>query len=268
MKIAFIGCGNMGKAIISGLKNNRTNIPFEFTISAFDPLQEELKVFAKEYGIEATTTNLQAIDNADIIVLAVKPQSIEQVLPPLKGHIKNLALIVSICAGVPIKKIQNLSGHQAIVRAMPNTPAQIGQSNTVWTSSSINNEQEMWALNVLKAIGISHFVGSEDNIDKATAISGSGPAYVFYFTECLVKAALELGFDEEMATTLAINTVAGAASYAQNSTLELSKLRENVTSKGGTTEAALKIFDEQGLESITIEAAKAAYRRARELSVI
>jgi len=265
MKIAFIGCGNMGKAMISGLKNNRVNIPFKFTISVFDPLQEPLKIFAKKYGIEAVASNLEAVADADIVVLAVKPQSIDDVLPSLKGHIKNSALLLSICAGVPINKIHNLSGHKSIVRAMPNIPAQIGQSNTVWTSSFISDEQSMWALNVLDSIGTSNFVNSEDVIDKATAISGSGPAYVFYFTECLIKAALELGFDEEMAKALTINTVAGAASYAQNNELGLSKLRENVTSKGGTTEAALKVFYEQDVESIIIKAAKAAYCRAKEL---
>ena len=151
---------------------------------------------------------------------------------------------------------------------MPNTPAQIGQGVTVWTSHAINDEQNRWALSILDSIGISHYMSNEDNIDKATAISGSGPAYVFYFTECLMKAALELGFSPEIAKTLAVGTVAGSAAYAQKSPLDLTTLRQNVTSKGGTTEAALRVFDGQDLENITVQATKAAYQRAKELGAV
>ena len=263
MRIAFIGAGNMGRAMISGIIKNKVAAPHQ--IVASDPATDYLRAFCAHNGILSAKNNEEAAADADAVVIAVKPQNLDEVLVNLRNHISNKSVLISICAGVSIEKFRKQTGHKAIVRAMPNTPGQIGMGVSVWTAVDVTPAQKKLAQNILEAMGNTYFVQKEDDINKATALSGSGPAYLFYFVECLAKAGVDLGFSTEMANELAIKTVVGSATYASNSSQPLSVLRENVTSKGGTTAAALDVLKYEGLEAIITKAIRAAYERALEL---
>jgi pyrroline-5-carboxylate reductase len=263
MKIAFIGVGNMGRAIIGGLIKNKVAAAHE--IIASDTAADYLRAFGADSGILTAKNNTEAVAGADAVVIAVKPQNLDQVLPELKGLLPSNAVLISVCAGAPIEKFRRQTCHKAIVRAMSNTPAQIGLGVSLWTAVDVTPAQKKLAQSILEAIGQAYYVTNEDDINKATALSGSGPAYFFLFIECLVQAGINLGFSTELARELALNTAVGSVLYAKQSADSLSVLREKVTSKGGTTAAALEVLNGDRLQAIIIEAVRAAYNRAVEL---
>ena len=260
--IAIIGGGNMGYAIAAGMKNRRPN----FDLVVADPIQEQRDRLEAE-GISTTASNQEAISDADVVVLAVKPQIIEAVATELAVAIAE-QLVVSIAAGTPLDKLNAFLGSEvAIVRCMPNTPALIGEGITgMLANANVSSAQKELAESILSVCGDTAWFQTDDDLDKVTALSGSGPAYFFYLIEALVAAGESMGMDRETAKQLAVQTAVGASTMALQDDSDPSQLRENVTSPGGTTEAALNHLAEQGADETLIAAVNAAYRRAKELA--
>jgi pyrroline-5-carboxylate reductase len=266
MKIAFIGGGNMASALISGLAGKLTA---GADIHVVDPNEEALAKLKAQFGVATAAMADAAISACDVIVLAVKPQSMREVarqLLPLLDTARQ-PLIVSIAAGIRAADLSRwLGGYGAIVRCMPNTPALIGMGVTgMAAAEGVNAQQRDTADAIMRAVGATVWLDHEALIDSVTAISGSGPAYVFYFMEAMQQAAVELGLSAEQGTQLALATFAGASQLASQSSEPVSLLRERVTSKGGTTYAALTSMEQGGVKTALITAMKAAAQRGREM---
>lgn len=264
MKITIIGGGIMGTAIAGALIKQKVLIPTELIIT--DTEITKLEKLASQ-GVKITTDNLMAIQTADVLILAVKPQIMSEVLLPLQSRLLSQTLVLSIAAGVTLSKIQKDLAHQAVVRVMPNTPLTIGMGVSGWfASAEVTDLQKQQVKQILNACGIETELENEDQIDAITALSGSGPAYVFLFLQGLVEGAVKLGLSENTAKQIAIQTVLGSAFLAQSSEQDLQTLIENVTSKGGTTEKAREKFTEHNFQNIIMEAMQAAYQQAKKLS--
>jgi pyrroline-5-carboxylate reductase len=261
--IAFIGAGNMASSLINGLINNGRN-PTSIRVS--DPVTSQLEKLS-ELGIVTCSENDDAIRGADMIVLAVKPQVLGAILNDLTALTAD-QLIVSIAAGVPIEGIQSYTGPgQAIVRCMPNTPALLGAGITaLFANDNTSTDQRGFAEAVLTAAGKTLWVDSEVLLDAVTAVSGSGPAYFFHLMEAMVDAGCALGLDAQTAKKLTIETAYGAALMARQEGAEPARLRENVTSPGGTTQRALSVLEAADSRGIINAALAGAAERARELA--
>ncbi len=266
-KVAFIGPGVMAEAMLSGLLRERL-LPPEAIVTA-GPRPERLDALRRRYGVRTTTDNAEAAGEADLVVLCVKPQQLAKALTQIgAGRVPARALVLSIVAGAPMARIAEALAHPAVVRAMPNTPAQIGAGITVWTASpQVSPTQREMAQAVLRALGETVFVEDEGYLDMATALSGTGPAYVFLFMEALVDAGVHLGFPRRIAEQLVVHTVLGAAEYyrRQQGQVHLAYLRNQVTSPGGTSAAALYYLEKAGFRTAISRAVWAAYERALEL---
>jgi len=263
-KIAFIGGGNMGQAMAAAVIKNHLAKPQDVSVS--DISQARLDSLKQELGVFTSTNNLEVAGRGQIIVLSVKPQILDGVMAELNGKIDPKSLVFSIIAGKKIETLVAGLKHQAVVRAMPNTPAQIGKGMTVWTATrDVTPAQRVNAEAIISVMGKGIYAGDESYLDLATAVSGSGPAYVFLFMEALMAAAEGIGMPEEIAKTLVFQTVLGSAEYAQASGKELAELRRNVTSPCGTTAEALKVFEQGDFTGLVKKAVAAAYRRAQEL---
>ena len=261
---AFIGAGVMGEAMIQGLLKQELLAPED--IVASDPRRAHLEALRERYGIQVTTDNAEAARAADVLVLSVKPQVMGAVLPELRGQVDGVRLILSIVAGVPLKTIADSLLNLRVARSMPNTPAQIGQGITVWTASDeVGEAQRAQAKALLGAMGEQIYAADERFLDMATALSGSGPAYVFMFMEALVDAGVHMGFARREASALVTQTLLGSVLYAQQSGLHPAELRNQVTSPGGTTAAALHEMEKGGLRTVLSEGVWAAYRRSQAL---
>lgn len=262
-KIAFIGPGVMAEAMIAGLLRKKLSKPENIT--ATGPREERGVELHKKYGIETTTDNASAASHADVVVLSVKPQRLSEVMKGLKG-IRSDALVLSIIAGASLKKIGAGLKHKAIVRSMPNTPGQIGEGITVWTSSKeVTEEQQEMTRAILGALGEEVFVEDESYLDMATALSGTGPAYVFLFTEALIDAGVHMGFPRRIAEQLVLQTIKGSASYYGYAEQHPATLRNQVTSPGGTSAEALYYLEKAGFRTAISRAVWAAYQRSLEL---
>ncbi len=267
--IAFIGSGAMGEAMISGLLRNGITKPEG--IIASDMLQDRINFLKQKYGIKGTTSNKSAVENADVVVLAVKPQRFSSVEKEIHGLIPSEALVISIIAGLTMEKIIRGLNHPRVVRSMPNTPAQIGEGITVWTAAeSVSEEQREMTRQILRAFGDEVYIEEESYMDAATALSGTGPAYVFLFMEAMVDAGVHLGFSRKTAEQLVVQTVRGAADYYYNymkngTPVHLAHLRNQVTSPGGTSAAALYYLEKDGFRTAISRAIWAAYERSVEL---
>ena len=262
-KIAFIGPGVMAEAMIAGLLRRKLAKPEN--ISAAGPRKERGSELSKKYGIKSTTDNSSAVSQADVVVLSVKPQRLSEVMKGLKG-IRSDALVLSIIAGASIKKIGTGLKHKAVVRSMPNTPGQVGEGITVWTSSKeVTGEQQEMARGILGALGEEVFVEDESYLDMATALSGSGPAYVFLFTEALIDAGVHMGFPRRIAEQLVLQTIKGSASFYEAANRHPATLRNQVTSPGGTSAEALYYLEKAGFRTAISRAVWAAYQRSLEL---
>lgn len=262
-KIAFIGPGMMAEAMIGGMVNKKVALPQQLLVSG--PSQKRVDVLKETYGIIPFTDNVKAVEEADIVVLSIKPQRLTGVLEELKGHMSNKALALSIVAGAPISKISSILNHELIVRAMPNTPAQIGEGITVWTAAeSVSESQRELAREILTAFGKEVFVEEEDFLNKATALSGTGPAYVYLFMEAMVDAGVHLGFSRRVAEQLVIETVRGSVNYYDrgDDSRHLARLRNQVTSPGGTSAEALYYLEKAGFRTALSRAIWAAYNRS------
>lgn len=262
-KIAFIGPGVMAEAMIAGLSRQKLAKPDNITASG--PREERLKELEGKYGIKTTTDNASAASHADVAVLSVKPQRLSEVMKGLKG-IRPDALVLSIVAGASIRKIGTGLKHKAVVRSMPNTPGQIGEGITVWTSSKeVTEEQLGMARAILGALGEEVFVEDESYLDMATALSGTGPAYVFLFTEALIDAGVHMGFPRRIAEQLVLQTIKGSASFYRQAGRHPATLRNQVTSPGGTSAEALYYLEKAGFRTAISRAVWAAYQRSLEL---
>jgi pyrroline-5-carboxylate reductase len=266
MKVAFIGGGKMGEAIIRSILKSKVCSVKDISVS--DISESRRLYLKKQYGVAVTADNKAAVAGREVIVLAVKPQNINEVLTDLKGSLKPSQLLLSIAAGIKINKIQKGTGHRGIVRAMPNTPAQIGLGMSGWTAArGVTERQKLRAKKILGAMGKEIYFGSEKHLDMVTAISGSGPAYVYLFAESLIEGAVGLGLKRKDAEKLVVQTVLGAAQMMDKAGKTPAELRRDVTSKGGTTERALKVFEGSKLAGIVNKAVEAAYERAKELGI-
>src|SRR5215207_838246 len=262
-KITFIGPGVMAEAMITGLLRKKLAKPENLV--AAGPRQERLKELEKKYEIRSTTDNASAASHADVVVLSVKPQRLSDVMKGLKG-IRSDALVLSIVAGANIKKIIAGLKHKSVVRSMPNTPGQIGEGITVWTSSKeVTEEQQEMARAILGALGDEVFVEDESYLDMATALSGSGPSYVFLFTEALIDAGVHMGFPRRIAEQLVLQTIKGSVSFYEQAGRHPATLRNQVTSPGGTSAEALYYLEKAGFRTAISRAIWAAYQRSLEL---
>ena len=263
MKILFLGGGNMANALIGGMLKQGFAAS---GIDVIDPGAEARQKLAGSYGVHCHESATTAPAAPDVLVLAVKPQQMKEAVAPLLGKLGN-AVVVSIAAGLDMAALSRwLGGHRKIVRCMPNTPALIGAGITgLCALPEVSADERALADRVLKAVGNTVWIESEARMDAVTAISGSGPAYVFLFIEALQQAAAEFGFTPEQGRQLAIETVQGAAALAAQSSEPASLLRERVTSKGGTTEAALKMMAEKGVKEGIVTGCHAAEARGKEL---
>ncbi|MCL4218108.1 MAG: pyrroline-5-carboxylate reductase [Candidatus Hydrogenedentes bacterium] len=262
-KLGFLGAGNMGMAIIAGLVSTGAAEPGH--IHVFDP--EPAKQDAvKALGCKAAATSVELAAGCDILVLAVKPQNMSEALEPLKATLSSEALVVSIMAGISIDCLQNELGAQMrVVRCMPNLPALSGAGAAgVALSVNCTDADKGVAAAIFEAVGVVEFV-PETALDTVTALSGSGPAYFFYLTECMAKAAVAQGLPESQALNLAAQTLIGAGALLRDSGESASTLRQRVTSKGGTTAAALSAFEAEGFERLVQAGMDAAAARSREL---
>ena len=265
--IAFIGGGNMAKAIIGGLLESGCPTG---NISVVVPTQAT-RLTLNAMGIERVNSSPGPREfNADILVLAVKPLMVATALPPLKARLSADTTVLSVIAGVTAETLAQLLGTSDIgqvVRCMPNTPSTIGQGvSGVYAADSIATAKRAMISQMLEAIGEVFWLDSEGDLDDITAISGSGPAYFFLFMESLSAAGVKMGFSEEVASKLAIQTALGAARLAEQSPETLAQLRRNVTSPGGTTEQAINAFIEGGLPALVNSAANASKQRSIEIS--
>ena len=261
--IGFIGAGNMAYALISGLINNGY-APENLAIS--DTNSELLSLRQQEFNLEVFTDNAQLVKACDVVVLATKPQVLAQVCGEIATQVQE-QLIVSIAAGVHSHDIDRWLGkNKAIVRTMPNTPALLGQGvSGLFANEHTTEVQKTAAEQIMNAVGKSLWVESEPLLDAVTAVSGSGPAYFFLMIESMTKAGEALGLDKTTASQLSIETALGAAMMASNTPDSVRKLREQVTSPNGTTQAAIESFQDQDFEVIVAHALRAAYTRAGEL---
>jgi pyrroline-5-carboxylate reductase len=263
-KIAFIGPGAMAEAMFSGLIRQNLAAPDHLLVSG--PRAERGQQLHEKYGLQPYTDNAQAARQADVIVLSVKPQRLTGVMENLKGAIPQHALVLSIIAGATIKKMSKGLNHHTIVRSMPNTPAQIGEGITVWTASnSVTTEQKETAQAILGALGQEVFVEDEHYLDMATALSGTGPAYVFMFMEAMIDAGVHMGFPRRIAEQLVVQTIRGSVDFYKTNDVHVAALRNQVTSPGGTSAEALYYLEKAGFRTAISRAVWAAYQRSLEL---
>jgi len=261
MTVSFIGSGVMGEAMINGLLQKKLITPGQ--IIAADPREDRVSELAAKYGLRATTKNNEAAEAADILVLSVKPQVLEEVMPAVRRGAHSAKLILSIIAGAKIRTIADGVANPSVVRSMPNTPAQIGQGITVWTATpEVAPQQRQQAEALLGALGEQIYVDDERYLDMATALSGTGPAYIFMFMEALIDAGVHMGFSRRDAERLVLQTMRGSVEYAAASGLHPAQLRNQVTSPGGTSAEAIYYMEKGGLRTVISRAIWAAYQRS------
>ncbi len=254
----------MAEAMIRGLLERQLLEPEQ--IIASGPRAVRGKELEERYHVRTTTNNREAVKDANIVILSVKPQILPKVLPELRGHLQPGVLIISIVAGARIRSIMHGLGQGRIVRAMPNTPAQLGKGMTVWTATElVDPERRTQAQAILGALGEELFVDDEVYLDMATALSGTGPAYVFLFMEALIDAGVHLGFSRHVAEKLVLQTIEGALAMAKASKKHPVVLRNMVTSPGGTSAEALYQLEKGGFRTVISKAVWAAFKKSQYL---
>lgn len=264
-QIAILGGGNMGRALIGGLLRRGVHAEHIAVGEASDAART---VLSRDFGVTASADNLNVVANASFIVISVKPQDVGAALPPLAPILrKNHAIVLSVAAGIRTASLEKWCGDGVpIVRAMPNRPALIGAGTTaLFATARVKDAEKKRAENIIRAVGDAVWVENEEQLDIVTALSGTGPAYYFLLTEAMTQAAADLGLPHETARQLAIGTLRGAGLLAYGSDGDIVRLRNEVTSKGGTTEAALRVFEAAQFRELIARVIDAATRRSREL---
>lgn len=263
-RFTIIGPGVMGEAIIVGLLKKKGIPPDMITVAG--PRLERLEELNEKYQVLFELENLHAIQKADVVILAVKPQKLPAVLKTLQAKISKDALVISIVAGATLQSLATGLDHAAVVRAMPNTPAQVGEGMTVWTQSlSISAEQHEFTRQILDALGSEIYVEEESYIDMATAVSGTGPAYVFLFVEALIDAGVHLGLPRRIAEEMVLQTIKGSITFYDQNQSHPARLRNQVTSPAGTSAAAIYYLEKMGFRTAISRAIWAAFTRSQEL---
>jgi pyrroline-5-carboxylate reductase len=262
--LAFVGCGMMGEAMVKGLLREGLVDPRQ--IIASHPRAERCLELENRYGVQVTDSNAEAAADATFAVVAVKPQFLGEVVNDLDGVLNMDATVLSVVAGATMARLGSDFGVSRVVRVMPNTPAQIGRGMSVWTATNTVDESGRKKVRViLSALGAEEYVIHENELDMATALSGTGPAYVFMFMEALIDAGVHMGFSRRVAEKLVFETVLGAAEFAKGEPDHLAKLRNQVTSPGGTSAAAQYQLERGRLRTVLSDAVWAAYRRCQQL---
>jgi pyrroline-5-carboxylate reductase len=263
-KIAFVGSGVMGEALIKGLLSQGLTTPD--SLHASDPFQERLDWIQTTYQIPVTPDNRAAVHEAAIVVLSIKPQSLAKVAKELSGKLPPDALLLSILAGTRIRTLQSQLNHARIVRAMPNTPAQLGRGMTAWKATdTVSAHQLAQTASLLGAMGEQLQVDEEGFLDMATGLSGSGPAFVLLLIEALTDAGVHMGFARRDAEKMVLQTIDGTVALLRASGRHPAELKNQVTSPGGTTAAGLYTLEKANIRAILDDAIFAAYRRSQEL---
>jgi pyrroline-5-carboxylate reductase len=263
--LAFVGAGVMAEAMIAGLLDRCLVRPQQ--IVASHPREDRRRRLTDRFGIVMVESNREAIAQAEIVVLTVKPQVLSTVMKQLHGRLEPRQIAISIVAGASIEKLSRGLGHDAIVRVMPNTPAQIGQGMMVWTATpDVTEEQRQKVRAILGALGEELWVEEEKYVDMATALSGTGPTYVFLMMEALIDAGVHLGFPRRIAEQIVLQTVAGSVAFARASGKHMAELRNMVTSPGGTSAEAIYQMEKGGLRTVYSRAVYAAYQRTKTLA--
>jgi pyrroline-5-carboxylate reductase len=264
MRVGIVGAGVMAEAIIAGLVADRA--VEAGTLVASHPRRERRDVLAERHGVRPVAANREALAGAEVVVLAVKPQMLGRVMRELRGELDADQVVVSIVAGATIRTLVDGLQHAAVVRAMPNTPSQIRRGISVWSASeACTARQRDLARGVLRALGDEREVADESFVAMATALSGTGPTYLFSVMEALIDAGVHLGFPRELAHDLVVETLIGSAEFAQRSELHPAQLRNAVTSPGGTSAAAIYELEKGRIRTVLSDAVWAAYRRTLEL---
>jgi pyrroline-5-carboxylate reductase len=262
--LAFIGCGVMAESIIAGLLRKELVQPGQVTAS--HPRENRRKELEERHGIRAFEHNSDAIGESSTVVLCVKPQRLKGVLKELPGAVKPGQLVISIIAGARIEAISEALGTDKVVRAMPNTPSQIGAGMTAWTcTDAISDDEKAQIKTLLTALGKELFVETENMIDMATSLSATGPTYIFMVMEALTDAGVHMGFSREVSKELVQETMLGSVKFAMESHRHPAELRNMVTSPGGTSAEAIYQMEKGGLRTVLSKAVYAAYKRAAAL---
>lgn len=262
--LGFIGCGMMGEAMVKGLLREDLVDPRQ--IVASHPRAERCLELENRYGINVTDSNAEAAADSTFVVIAVKPQFLSEVVADLDGVLNMDATVLSVVAGATMARLESDFGVSRVVRVMPNTPAQIGRGISVWTATgSVDETGQKKVRVILSALGAEEYVIHEPELDMATALSGTGPAYVFMFMEALIDAGVHMGFSRRVAEKLVFETVLGAAEFAKGEPDHLAKLRNQVTSPGGTSAAAQYQLERGRLRTVLSDAVWAAYHRCQQL---
>ena len=264
-RIAFIGAGVMAESMIAGLLKQAL-IPAD-RIVASHPRDDRRRNLSARFGIRTTESNREAAQDADLVLLTIKPQVLHGVLRQLSGSLRPDQIAVSVIAGAPIDVLVQGLDHQAVARVMPNTPAQVGQGMSVWsTTAGVSDEQRRRVQAVLSALGEELWVDEEKYVDMATALSGTGPTYVFLMMEALIDAGVHMGFPRRIAEQIVLQTVAGSVAFARDSGKHMAELRNMVTSPGGTSAEAIYQMEKGGLRTVLSRAVYAAYQRTQVLA--
>lgn len=265
MKLAFIGGGVMAEAIIGGALAAKLTSPQDIAVG--EPIGARREYLTQTHGVETFADNSDAIDGAALVILAVKPQSLSEVLRSVGSSLNHTQTLASIVAGATMDTLLGgLMGQGAVIRIMPNTPAQIGAGMSVWTATNAVSQEIRDAVrNILRTLGDEVYVPDEKLIDMSTALSASGPAYVFLFIEALIDAGVYLGMARDMARRLALQTVLGSAQLVQETGQHPAELKDMVTSPGGTTIAALRSMESEGFRAAVLEGVISAYEKSQEL---
>jgi pyrroline-5-carboxylate reductase len=262
--VGIVGTGVMAESMLAGLLREGLVEPANVVCS--HPRAERRRLLEETHGVRTTESNAEAVRGADVVLLAVKPQVLPDVTAELRDALTKQQLVVSVVAGASTAALGKALAHPAVVRAMPNTPAQIGQGVTVWyATGSVTDEGKARARGMLSALGREFEVHHERQVAMATAVSGTGPSYIFLFIEALVDAAVHLGFPRHLARELVLDTMQGSAAFALQSGLHIAELRDMVTSPGGTTAAAMYELERGKLRTVVSDAVWAAFERTLQL---
>lgn len=265
MKICFIGGGNMAEAMIAGMTTHGYNAQ---NIVVFDRNTSKCNNLVNKYSVKVSNSIIEMVKEANILILAIKPQGMVELINEIKKYITDSQIIVTVAAGIETKSYENLFGKQIpFARTIPNTPSSLGYGATgIFFNKNVNNKDKDIIIEIMKTMGKVTVVSNEKEIDIIAAIASSGPAYYFQFMEHMVNAAVNHGLDADQAEKLVIQTCLGAAQMALNTNEDISTLRKNVTSKNGITYEALKVFDDSNLGDIINKAINANLKRAKELA--
>ena len=264
MKLSFVGGGKMAESIVHGVLAGKLAAPGDIAVG--EPVAERRAFLRDEFGVSPVADNLEAVSEADLVVLAVKPQDLGPVLAELKGTLGDAQAALSIVAGARMSTLSQGLAHGSVVRVMPNTPAQVGCGMTLWTCSpGVTEAQRDMTKAVLSSVGEEICVSDEKYMDMATALSASGPAYVFLFIEALIDAGVYVGMPRDMARTMALQTVLGSTKLVMETGKHPAELKDMVVSPGGTTAEALRVLEEHAVPAALVAAVDAAYKKSVQL---